>query len=121
LRRASCFEKQCKTGNDSSAPKSREKPALLETAKECHQVLQSLEEQKIQFHHRLAMLDEMIEKSDREIVRMQEQLGRMDAIKSSPLSETDHEMLNLLHAGGYDAAEIARLTQRSIDDLDQSA
>lgn len=118
---APCFDKQCSVGNDSSTEHDIEMPSLLETASECHQALQSLEEQKLQLHNRLAMLDEMIEKSDREIIRMQEQLGRMNIISSTQLTETDYDMLNLLNAGGYDAAEIARLTHLNIEDLDQSA
>jgi len=99
-----------------------EKPRpLVETAKSCEEILQSFETQKQQLHHRLEMLDELIEKSDREIVRMQEQLGRMDNIRAVALTDTDHEMLSLLQAGGYDTGEIARLTQRDMGEIDRAA
>ena len=80
---------------------------LGETVSACQQVLDSLETQKSQLSNRLEMLDEMIVKSDREIFRLQEQLSRMEELKTSPINETDMAMLNLLQAGGYDTVEIA--------------
>lgn len=94
---------------------------ISQTAAECCSILGSLEDHKSQLRNRLTMLDEMIEKSDREIERLQEQLVRMHQLRSHPLNQTSRDMLDLLRAGGYEEDDIRHLTLRDRDELEDAA
>lgn len=94
---------------------------ISRTAAECCSMLVSLEDHKTRLRNQLCMLDEMIEKSDREIERLQEQLVRMNQFGGHPLNRTSRDMLNLLRAGGYDDDDIEHLTLRGRDELEDAA
>ncbi len=105
----------------SAAGLSRNSILISQTASECCSMLASLEDHKTQLNNRLAMLDEMIEKSDREIQRLHEQLVRMDQLLGHPLSDTGRDMLTLLRAGGFDEEDIQHLTLRNRNELEDAA
>lgn len=94
---------------------------LSQTASECCSLLASLEDHKTQLRNRLLMLDEMIEKSDREIESLFEQLSRINQFRNQPLDPTGRDMITLLRAGGYDENEIRHLTLRDNDELEDAA
>ena len=94
---------------------------ISQTAAECSSLLDSLEDHKQQLHMRLLMLDEMIEKSDREIECLYEQLSRINQNCNQPLNRTGHDMISLLRAGGYDENEIRHLTLRNTDEWKDAA
>ena len=50
--------------------------SLSDAAQNCTEMLESIEHQKRQLQNRLDMLEELIEKSDREIIRLHDQLSR---------------------------------------------
>ena len=120
LKNCNCSSASCRVDISSNQTPSQIVP-LLEPMEKCQHVLRELELQKEQLHYRLQMLDEMIEASDQEILRFENQISRMEQIQSHPFSETDLEMLRLLRAGGYESSEIARLTCREPDELDRAA
>jgi hypothetical protein len=113
----------CRQTRSAQAGAELSKDSLLisRTASACCSILVSLEDHKSQLRNRLAMLDEMIEKSDREIERLHEQLARMNQLRSDPLNQTSREMLSLLRAGGYDEQDIEHLTLRARDELEDAA
>jgi len=86
----------------------------------CQEAFRTLEEQRAQLHYRLQTLDEMIEKSDREILKLHDQLSRMENIRRAEHTETDLAMLSFLQAGGYDREEIARFIGKDLSYLERN-
>lgn len=113
----------CRQSRETPSGTLRSENSILvsQTASECCSLLVSLEDHKQQLRNRLHMLDEMIEKSDREIESLCEQLARMNRLCSHPLDSTGRDMLSLLRAGGYDQTEIQHLTLRERDELEDAA
>lgn len=80
---------------------------------------ESLETTRRQMRNRLEMLDEMIEKADREIDAMQQRLAGVHAHRDArrkPLGK-QRAMIDLLQAGGFSLEEIGDLTGRSVEEL----
>ncbi|MBD3673957.1 MAG: hypothetical protein HUJ26_10580 [Planctomycetaceae bacterium] len=96
-------------------------PQLVESMRACQTTLEELQQQKQQLDYRLQKLDEMIEASDREIIRFQEQVSLMEQLRSTEITDSEKDMLSWLRAGGYPPEEIARLTARTLEDYDRSA
>lgn len=119
LKNCNCSDANCLL--EFSVEETPQIVSLAEPMEKCQRVLHELELQKEQLNYRLQMLDEMIEASDQEILRFENQISRMEQIQSHPFSKTDLEMLRLLRAGGYESSEIARLTCREPDELDRAA
>lgn len=110
------------TRTDQTGTELSENSLLISrTASTCCSILASLEDHKSHLRNRLTMLDEMIEKSDREIERLHGQLARMNQLRCHPLNQTSREMLSLLRAGGYDEQDIEHLTLRDRDELEEAA
>jgi len=112
-----CHDRSVHSGGDVS----KNSILISRAASECCSMLISLEDHKTQLYNRLAMLDEMIDKSDREIERLQEQLVRMNQLCSHPLNESGRDMLTLLRAGGFDEDDIQHLPLRGRDELEDAA
>lgn len=100
---------------------ARKPPQLVESMRACQTALEELQQQKQQLDYRLQKLDEMIEASDREIIRFQEQVSLMEQLRSTEITDAEKDMLSWLRAGGYPPEEIARLTARTLEDYDRSA
>lgn len=99
-----CSSRGCRT--ERSLPR-----ADARGASPVDELLATWESSRRQMRHRLDMLDEMIEKADREIDAMQRRLA---AVRIPSTSRVDPDarraMLNLLRAGGFSSGEIASLT-----------
>jgi len=82
------------------------------------EVLDSFDETRRHMRNRLAMLDEMIAKADREIDTMQQRLSSLaEGDRRRQPTPTERAMLRWLQTGGFDPVEIAALTGFSPDAL----
>jgi hypothetical protein len=80
----------------------------------CEDVLREIESQKRRLENRSAMMEELIERADRQIEELQERVAALGRRRT--LSETERQMLTLLRAGGFDRQEISRFVRH--DDSD---
>ena len=85
----------------------------------CELVFRQIEQQKRNLENRASMMDELIERADRQIEAMHERIAVIG--NRRPLTDIEQQMFDLLHAGGFDREEISQFTHRCEDELDSAA
>jgi hypothetical protein len=85
----------------------------------CEAVFRQIAEQKRHLENRVSMMNELIERADRQIEEMHERIAAIGERRE--LTDTERQMLDLLRAGGFDREEISRFSRRSDDELTDAA
>ena len=85
----------------------------------CEAVFRQIAEQKRYLENRVSMMNELIDRADRQIEDMHERIASIGERRE--LTETERQMLDLLRAGGFDREDISKFARRSDDELTDAA